>query len=99
MNDQPSLYYVLQSRKFWATLIGLILMVVTAIANKQPIDVNTLVNGIVVLVGIYVGATALEDGLTKHNAGQTTVSTPSSNVDISTSDTPAKPTVTDQGLL
>lgn len=86
MNDKPSIFYVLQSRKMWATLIGLILMVVTAIANKQPIDVNALVSGIVTLVGIYVASVAIEDGLTKHNAGQTTVSTPNDNVTVHTSE-------------
>jgi len=70
---------MLQSRKAMATLIGLILMVITAIATKTPIDPNTLLNGIMILVGIYVGSVAVEDGMSAKalaNAATTTVSTP-----------------------
>jgi hypothetical protein len=89
MQDQhPPLYYVLQSRKFWATTIGLVLLIATAIINHQAIDPNALVNGIMILVSVYVGAIAVEDGLTNRNATTTTVSTPSSNVQVSTSDAP-----------
>lgn len=81
---------MLQSRKAWATLIGLILMVIAAIANKQPIDPDTLINGIMVLVGVYVGAVAIEDGMSNRaqvNATTTTVSTPgTSDVTVSKGD-------------
>lgn len=74
--ETPSIYFVLQSRKMWATLIGIVMMIITAIVNKQPIDPDTLVNGIMILVSVYVGAVAVEDGLSKNNANKTTVSTP-----------------------
>lgn len=98
MNDKPSILYVLQSRKWWSAVIGLILILVTA-WNQHPFPTDAVVTAVMGVVAAYMASVALEDGLTKHNAGQTTVSTPSSNVDISTSDTPAKPTVTNQGLL
>lgn len=90
-------YYMLQSRKFWATGVGLILIIVTAIINRQSIDPDTLVNGIMALVGIYVGSIAVEDGMTNRNAKTTTITTPSQNVDVSTSGA-VVPTVTHTGL-
>jgi len=79
-NEKPSPWLsMLQSRKAMATLIGLVLMVITAIVTKTPIDPNTLLNGIMILVGIYVGSVAVEDGMSKQaeaNAATTTVSTP-----------------------
>lgn len=92
MSDQhPPIYYVLQSRKFWATLVGLILMIITAIVNKQPIDPNTIVNAIMILVSVYVGSVALEDGMSKGAVNKTKIETPAANVQVTTTDAPQPP--------
>jgi len=98
-NQHSPFYYMLQSRKAWATLIGLILMVITAVINRQAIDPNTLVNGIMALVGIYVGSIAIEDGMTARAAATqatTTVSTPgTSDVQVTAPpDVSAAPVIT-----
>lgn len=54
-------------------------MIVAAIVNRQAIDPDTLVNAIMVLVSAYIGAVALEDGMSARaaaTAATTTVSTP-----------------------
>lgn len=100
--NENKLIWVLQSRKMWATLIGIILMIVTAIINKQAIDPDTLVNGIMVLVGIYVSAVAVEDGMSSRanaNATTTTVTTPgTSDVKVSQPAEPVAPRVGPDGL-
>ena len=50
------------SRKFWATLIGLIMTVVLTYVPDFPIPEDQIL-GIVLLVVSYVLGTALEDGL------------------------------------
>ena len=76
------------------------MMIVTAIINKQAIDPDTLVNGIMILVSVYVSAVALEDGMTQRNATTTTVSTPGkSDVSVTAEPVaPAKPRVERDGL-
>ena len=52
---------VLRSRKFWATWIGVVLLAVLWwFAGVEPETVATLA---AVLVGVYTGSVALEDGL------------------------------------
>lgn len=98
-NERSPLFHAIQSRKMWATLIGIVMMIVTAIINKQAIDPDTLVNGIMILVSVYVSAVALEDGMTQRNATQTTVTTPGkSEVQVSQPVAPAKPRIGPDGL-
>lgn len=98
-NERSPLFHAIQSRKMWATLIGIVMMIVTAIINKQAIDPDTLVNGIMILVSVYVSAVALEDGMTQRNATQTTVTTPgTSEVQVSQPVAPAKPFIGPDGL-
>jgi len=78
---------VLQSRKLVAAIVGLVLMIVAAISNRQAIDPNTLVNAIMVVVSAYMGAVALEDGMTQRNANKTTVTTPGTS-DVTVSQAP-----------
>jgi hypothetical protein len=53
---------LLRSRKFWATNIALTVALVMFRAGE--INGQQLVNALTVATGIYVGSTALEDGLT-----------------------------------
>lgn len=59
----------LQSRKFWAALIGLILIVVTA-WGQDPFPTDAVVTAIMGVVGAYVAAVAYEDGKQAEAAGQ-----------------------------
>lgn len=98
MSDKPSIMYILQSRKFWAFVTAFVGLGFASYQNDGVITAAEI-EKLVYLVIAYIASVALEDGLANHNAGKTTISTPAPNVDISTSDTPAKPTVTNQGLL
>lgn len=54
---------LLASRKFWAALCGLVLMVVRAYTPGFPLEAEPLA-GILALLAAYILGTALEDGLT-----------------------------------
>ena len=53
---------LLKSRKFWASLLGLVAVFVLQFTG-QEIPEELLVDAIVAIVGVFVAATALEDGL------------------------------------
>lgn len=55
---------LLQSRKFWASVIGILVSLGFKAANPDT-DSETIVNAIMVIVSVFVGSVALEDGLTK----------------------------------
>lgn len=57
---------LLSSRKFWAALIGLILMILKAYQPEFPLDAEPLA-GILAVLAAYILGTALEDGLTRRN--------------------------------
>lgn len=88
----------LQSRKFWAAVVGLVSIVWVAYQSGTAIDPNTVVNAILGIVAAYMGATAYEDGKQAEAVGrmvagetaatQTTVSTPSDNVTVTTEGQP-----------
>lgn len=58
----------LQSRKLWAAMIGLILIIVNAALNQQQVDPNTLTNAVMGIIAAYLAATAYEDGETRKAA-------------------------------
>ncbi len=53
---------LLKSRKFWAAVIGLVVMVVKEFVPDFPIGEEQLTN-LVYLIVAYIVGTALEDGL------------------------------------
>lgn len=67
---------VLQSRKFWSAVVGLIAILYMSLVNGAELDPDTVVTAIMGIVGAYMGSVALEDGLTAQNANKTTVTTP-----------------------
>ncbi len=56
---------LITSRKFWAALIGLILMVITAFKPDFPLTEEQLTPVIYLLVA-YILGTGIEDGLTRY---------------------------------
>jgi len=57
---------LLASRKFWAALIGLVLMLVKTWQPDFPLEADSLA-GMLAVLAAYILGTALEDGL---SAGQ-----------------------------
>lgn len=55
---------LLKSRKFWASFIGLG-GVLTLHFTGSDLPVETLVNAIVAIIGLFTVSTALEDGLSR----------------------------------
>lgn len=53
---------LLSSRKFWATLVGLVFMTLRVVKLDFPLDTDQLA-GILALLVSYILGTALEDGL------------------------------------
>jgi hypothetical protein len=61
---------LLKSRKFWAALIGLVMIVVKAYSPQFPFDEGQVTAFVVLLVG-YIFGTAIEDGM-RASAGSST---------------------------
>lgn len=92
---------ILQSRKLWAAVVGLVFILVNAYLNKTQIDPDTVTNAIMGIVAAYMASVAWEDGQKAKATATptTTLETPSGNVTVSTSDsTPPQPVVTRIGL-
>lgn len=53
---------LLGSRKFWATVVGLVFLVIKTWAPDFPLDADQIA-GILALLVSYILGTALEDGL------------------------------------
>lgn len=66
---ESKLIRTLQSRKFWAAVIGLILILVTT-RNQDPFPTDAVVTAILSIVAAYIGATAWEDGKTAEMMGK-----------------------------
>lgn len=52
---------LLKSRKFWASLVGII--AAFGFKAASDVDADTIVQAIMVIVSVFIGSTALEDGL------------------------------------
>ncbi len=57
---------LLASRKFWAALIGLILLIIKACKPDFPLEVEPLA-GIVAVLVAYILGTGIEDGLMRRS--------------------------------
>lgn len=57
---QSKLIYLLKSRKFWAALVGLALIVLRAFKPDFPLDEEAVTNLVYVLIA-YILGTAIED--------------------------------------
>lgn len=55
---------LLRSRKFWAAVVGLVMIFVTTYVPDFPFDEEAVL-GIVLTVVSYIIGTALEDGLSR----------------------------------
>jgi len=55
---------LLGSRKFWAGLVGLVLLIIKAWKPNFPLEAEPL-SGIVAVLAAYILGTALEDGLSR----------------------------------
>ncbi len=53
----------LQERQFWVSVIGIATVFGLSWANN--VDPNHLVDAIMVIIGAFVGGTAIKDGLSK----------------------------------
>lgn len=94
---------ILQSRKLWAAIVGLVFIIVNAALNQQQIDPDTVTNAVMGIVAAYMASTAWEDGQKAKAAAAptTTVSTPgTSDVTVTPSDTvtPTQPMIGRTGL-
>ena len=56
---------LLASRKFWASVVGLIMVLVGYFVPDFPISEDQILNIVLLLVSYIIG-TALEDGLSRH---------------------------------
>jgi uncharacterized membrane protein len=61
----PKWKLLLSSRKFWAALMGLLVLIVKALKPDFPLEAGELAGILSVLVA-YILGTALEDGLAGH---------------------------------
>lgn len=79
---------MLKSRKMWAAIVGLILIFVNAWLNEAQVDPDTVTNAIMGVVAALMASIAWEDGQKARAEAvpTTTVTTPASNVTVSTSD-------------
>lgn len=88
----------LQSRKFWAAIVGFVSILWVAYQSGSALDPDTVINAILGIVAAYIAATAWEDGKQAEAVGKmveaegkqatTTVTTPSSNVTVTTEGKP-----------
>ena len=81
---------MLQSRKVWAAIVGLLLIFVNAFLNESQVDPDTVTNAIMGVVAALMASIAWEDGkkAEAQAAPTTTLTTPSSNVTVTTEGKP-----------
>ena len=56
--------YLLSSRKFWAAVVGVVMVIVTHFVPDFPIPEDQVLS-LVLLIVSYILGTALEDGLSR----------------------------------
>ena len=55
---------LIASRKFWAALVGLVLVIIKAYEPAFPLDGDQL-TGVITVIVAYILGTGIEDGLSK----------------------------------
>jgi hypothetical protein len=55
---------LLRSRKFWAAIVGLVMVLVTAYVPDFPLAEDQILQLVIIIVG-YIFGTAVEDGLSR----------------------------------
>jgi len=55
---------LIASRKFWAALVGLVLVIIKAYKPDFPLDGDQL-TGVITVIVAYILGTGIEDGLSK----------------------------------
>ncbi len=55
---------LIASRKFWAALVGLVLVIIKAYEPDFPLDGDQL-TGVITVIVAYILGTGIEDGLSK----------------------------------
>lgn len=84
------LKWTLQSKKFWAFVTAFVGLAFASYQNDGVITAAEIEKLVYLTIG-YIASVAIEDGLTNRNATTTTLTTPSDNVTVSTSDTGTLP--------
>lgn len=65
METEPSkLYELLISRKFWASLLGILTSL--GVASFADVDADTIVQAIAAIIGAFTVGTGIESGLKKN---------------------------------
>ncbi len=64
MVGDNKILWVLRSRKFWASLIGLVSVILVALGYAE-LPEEKIIDAIVTIIGIYVGSVAFEDGMAR----------------------------------
>jgi hypothetical protein len=84
---------MLKSRKVWAAIIGLIVILVNAYINQEQIDPDTITNAVMGIVAALMASIAVEDGMKAKAevAPTTTIETPAPNVTVTTADDTGTP--------
>jgi len=62
MSGMSKLKMLLTSRKFWAALVGLVLVVLKGFYPDLPLDEDQIA-GLIYVLAAYIAGTAVEDGL------------------------------------
>jgi uncharacterized membrane protein YdjX (TVP38/TMEM64 family) len=64
---EDALHSLIRSRKFWASLVGLAILLLRALVPDFPIP-DEQISAIILTLSAYIFGTGLQDGLTKNTA-------------------------------
>lgn len=64
---------LLKSKRFWVSLLGLLVIIISAFEPHLAERFNEIVPAVLVIVGFLVGGYSLEDAVTANNPPSTTI--------------------------